>query len=127
MLLGLVPPTLFASGLSPNTPPNLTAYFDEGEATAKLASALPLCAISLQSGSFLELYNVDTGLVAGRYGPFDNRPGMGRPSFTSVVWNTTANPVLDTSCTGLYRCRTDTSTSLESYQLNVRGKFTVQY
>ena len=73
------------------------------------------------------MYNVDTGFVAGRHGPFDNRPGMSRPAGTTVVWNTTANQVLVTSYNGLYRCRTDTSTSSGFYQLNVRGKFTVQY
>ena len=127
MLLGSVPPTLSAASLRPTTLPNLTAYFAEGEATATLAPALPFCTVSRQNGSFLELYNVDTGFVAGRHGQFDNRPGIGNLVATYVVWNTTANPVLDTSYTGLYRCRTDTSTSSVFYQLNVRGKFTVQY
>ena len=126
MLLGSTPPTLSAGSLRPIASPILTAYFAEGEVTATLALALPICADSLQNGSFLEVYNVDTGFVAGRHGPFDNRPGMGSLASTNVLWNTTAYPVLDTSYTGLYRCRTDTSTSLESYQLNVRGKFTVQ-
>ena len=127
VLSGAAPPGLTATGLSPNTPPNITAFFAEGEATVSVADALPLCTVSRQNGSFLELCNVDTGFVAGRHGPFDNRPGMGRPIATNVGWNTAVNPVLDTSHNGLYRCRTDTSTSSAFYQLNVRGKFTVQY
>ena len=126
MLSGAAPPGLTATGLSPNSSPNLTAYFAEGEATVTVADALPLCIVSRQNGSFLELYNVDTGFVEGRHGQFDNRPGMGSLA-TNVGWNTAVNPVLDTSYNGLYRCRTDTSTSSEFYRLNVRGKFTVQY
>ena len=127
VLSGAVPPTLSAAGLIPNTPPNNTAFFAEGEPTVTVADALPSCTLLRQNGSFLELYNVDTGFVAGRHGPFDNRPGIGSPGITFVLWNTTANPVLDTSYNGLYRCRTDTSMSSAFYQLNVRGKFTVQY
>ena len=125
VLSGATPPTLSAASLSPNTAPNLTAYFAEGEATSPLLTGLPSCVIFAQNGSFLELYNVDTGFVAGRHGPFDNRPGIGSLASTGVLWNTTANPVLDTSYTGLYRCRADTSTSSGFYQLNVRGKFTI--
>ena len=127
VLSGAAPPALTAAGLIPNTPPNNTAFFAEGEPTATVADALPLCTVSGQNGSFLELYNVDTGFVAGRHGQFDNRPDMGSPPATSVGWNTTDYPVLDTSHNGLYRCRTDTKTSFAVYQLNVRGKFTVQY
>ena len=125
MLSGATPPTLSAAGLSPNTPSNLTAYFAEGEATSPLITGLPSCVILAQNGSFLELYNVDTGFVAGRHGPFDNRPGMGGPITTGVGWNTAVSPVLDTSYTGLYRCRADTSMSSAFYQLNVLGKFTI--
>ena len=127
VLSGLAPPVLSAAGLSPNTEPNNFAFFEEGEATSTLLKGLPLCTILAQNGSFLELYNVNTGFVAGWHGQFDNRPGMSSLSATNVGWNTTVNPVLDTSYNGLYRCRTDTSTSLAVYQLNVRGKFTVQY
>ena len=127
MLSGAAPPGLGAASLNPHTPPNITAFFAEGEPTATVTDALPLCTVSRQNGSFLELYNVDTGFVAGRHGQFDNRLGMSSIPATNVAWNTTANPVLDTSYNGLYRCRTDTSTSSAFYQLNVRGKFTVQY
>ena len=122
MLSGQAIPGLHASGLIPASSP-LTAFFAEGEATANLGLGLPYCTISLQAGSFLELYNVDTGFVAGRHGPFDNTPS-GSGIITTMVWNTTAYPVLKTSYTGLYRCRTDTGNSTVTYQLNVRGKFT---
>ena len=42
-----------------------------------------------------------------------------------MSWNTTAYPVLNTGYTGLYTCRTDTDNSGATYQLNVRGKFTL--
>ena len=123
MLSGQTIPWLAAAGLIPDTPP-LKAYFAEGESTATLVLGLPTCAISLQNGSFLELYNVDTGFVAARHGPFDNRPMIGIGITTSAFWDTTTYPVLKTSYTGLYRCRTDTGNSTATYQLNVRGKFT---
>ena len=113
---------LGAGGLIADTAP-LTAFFAEGEATANLGAGLPSCTIVRQAGSYLELYNVDTGFVAGRHGPFDNTPS-GSGLVTFVEWNTTTYPVLITSYTGLYRCRTDTANSTATYQLNVRGKFT---
>ena len=67
---------------------------------------------------------MDTGFIAGRHGPFDNTPS-GSGIVTAVLWNTSAYPVLNTSYTGLYRCRTDTANSTTTYQLNVRGKFTL--
>ena len=117
-------PTLSATGLIPSTPPG-KAYFAEGESTATLLLALPACSILFQAGSFLELYNVDTGFVAGRHGPFDNRPMIGIGASTTVGWNTTTYPVLNAGFTGLYMCRTDTGNSMVTYQLNVRGKFTL--
>ena len=122
MLSGQAVPGLTATGLIPYTTP-LTASFAEGEATATLRTGLPLCTITHQAGSYLELYNLDTGFVAGRHGPFGNTPS-GSGIITAVFWNTTAYPVLKTSYTGLYRCRTDTGNSTATYQLNVRGKFT---
>ena len=116
-------PALIAVNHIPATPP-LKAYFAEGESTATLLLGLPICTIAFQAGSFLELYNVDTGFVAARHGPFDNRPIIGIGISTYVGWNTTTYPVLKTSYTGLYRCRTDTGNSTATYQLNVRGKFT---
>ena len=65
---------------------------------------------------------MDTGFVAGRHGPFDNRVGTGTGFSTVVTWNTTAYPVVITSHAGLYRCRTDTVISGEAYQLNVLRK-----
>ena len=118
-------PALNAVDLIPNTPP-LKAYFAEGESTAPLILGLPSCLVSARTGSFLELYNVDTGFVAGRHGPFDDRPMAGNaPTNTGVFWNTATYPVLNASFTGLYICRTDTGNSTATYQLNVRGKFTL--
>ena len=122
MFSAQVPPALNAASLIPDTSP-LTAFFAEGESTATLGAGLPSCTIVQQAGSYLELYNVDTGFIAGRHGPFDNTPS-GSGGVTVVVWNTTAYRVLNTSYTGLYRCRTDTANSSATYQLNVRGKFT---
>ena len=102
------------------TPP-FKANFAEGEPTANLLLGLPTCSISHQAGSFLELYNVDADFVAGRHGPFDDRGG----GLTGASWNTASYPVLNASFTGLYICRTDTGNSKDTYQLNVRGKFTL--
>ena len=122
-----MPPLLNAAGLIPHTSP-LSAFFAEDESTATLGIGLPACVIVQQAGSFLELYNVDTGFVAGRHGPFDNTPS-GSGFLTFVEWNTTAYPVLKTSYTGLYICRTDTANSTATYQLNVRSMYTfnIQY
>ena len=117
-------PGLAANGLIPATLP-FNAYFAEGESTATLQLGLPICTTSFQNGSFIELYNVDTGFVAGRHGPFDNRGMTGNGPTTTVSWDTTTYPVLKTSFTGLYICRTDTANSTATYQLNVRGKFTL--
>ena len=122
-----MPPSLNAAGLIPDTSP-LGAFFAEDESTATLGAGLPTCTILYQVGSYLELYNVDTGFVAGRHGPFDNTVG-GSGIVTFVWWNTTAYPVLKTSYTGLYICRADTANSTAAYQLNVRSMYTynIQY
>ena len=60
-------------------------------------------------------------MAFGRYGPFDNTP-TGSHFSTFAGWNTTLYPVLNSSLTGVYRCRTDTDQSLAIYQLSVRGK-----
>ena len=67
---------------------------------------------------------MDTGFIAGRHGPFNNTHS-GSDLSTAVFWDNTAYPVLNTSYTGLYRCRADTGNSMATYQLNVRGKFTL--
>ena len=117
-------PSLIAANLIPATTPP-TAFFAEGESTATLGTGLPSCTIIREAGSYLELYNVDTGFVAGRHGPFDNRPMIGIGVTTTVLWDTATYPVLNASFTGLYICRTDTGNSTTTYHLNVRGKFTL--
>ena len=67
---------------------------------------------------------MDTGFIAGRHGPFDNTPS-GSGVLTYARWDTALYPMLVTRYTGFYRCRTDTSNSSSTYQLNVRGKFTL--
>ena len=125
MLSGAVAvPILGASGLTPASTP-LNGFFVEGTATTTLITALPTCTITSLAGSFLELQNVNTGFVAGRHGPFNNTADANMGFVTGVLWNTTAYPVLNTSYTGLYICRTDTGNSTAAYQLNVRGKFTL--
>ena len=63
-------------------------------------------------------------MAFGRHGPFDNTP-TGSHFSTIAGWNTTLYPVLNTSLTGVYRCRTDTDQSLAIYQLSVRSKMFV--
>ena len=103
------------------------AYFTEGQSTAEALYALPICIISNRAGAFLELYNINTGMVVGHHGPFDNTHGAD-PSWTITEWDNVAHPWLNSSYNGLYYCRTDSYSGHEqrnSYQLNVRGEITV--
>ena len=125
MLSGAVAvPSLTATSLTPATTP-LNGFFAEGTATTTLTNALPVCTITSLAGSFLELHNVNTGFVAGRHGPFNNTADANMGDATSALWDTDTYPVLKASYTGLYICRTDTGNSTATYQLNVRGKFTL--
>ena len=112
-------PSLHAENFTPAKSP-LSAVFAEGESTTTLLSALPRCTLSRSAGSVLELYNVNNRFVAGRHGPISNTTNT-----TTVVWNTTAHPMLNTSHAGQYICRTDMGyVSTDTYELNVLGKFT---
>ena len=99
--------------------PSSTSYwahvFHQGQITSNITDLLPSCLILKQASSYLELYNVDNGFVAARHGEFT--------SYTSLSWNDTAYPVLEPSLSGLYRCRTATANSTESFQLNVTSAF----
>ena len=119
---------LVAGTLLPKTTSLLNvAYLADGLATSHIVRALPSCFTTYQFGNFLELYNVNNGMVFGRHGPFDNA-ATGSHFSTFAGWNTTLYPVLNTSLTGLYRCRTDTDQSLATYELYVRGKiFGISY
>ena len=114
-----VQPSLHAENFTPAKLP-LSAVFAEGESTSTLLSALPRCTLSHSAGSVLELYNVNNRFVAGRHGPISNTT-----STTTVLWNTTAHPMLNTRHAGRYICRTDMGyVSTDTYELNVLGKFT---
>ena len=111
--------TLFQRAKSPDK----LAYFADGQPTNDIFRALPNCFTSSRFGTFLELYNVNTGKVFGRASLFDHTAPTGNPKLiTSVALNRTLYPVLNTSLTGLYACRTNNAKSLGTYQLNVRGK-----
>ena len=85
-----------------------------------IAADLPYCTIHNAQSAYLELYNMDTGFIAGRHGWFNNS-GTGVP--LTVVWNRTTFPLLKGKYTGRYKCHTDTANSLHSYQMKIgRGK-----
>ena len=123
-------PTLFSFSNGINIP---IAFYSEtyyvGERTGAIKPYLPACIIHGEKGSFLELVKLDTNLVVGRHGMFDNSPLTGVGNTTILGWDTNAFPVLKPSYSGLYRCRTDTGTSTESYQLVVSrpGKNMLQF
>ena len=107
-------PRLFLSQITDT----YAAYFADGQNTSDAFFGLPHCDVFGGYSDYLELYNVNTSLPVGHRGSFDN----GRKGRTSLEWNDTAYPMLDPSFTGLYGCRTNGSTSKETYQLNVRSK-----
>ena len=116
-------PSLTAANILPPTYP-LKGTFVEGEGTAQLENGLPSCFVFAGRARFLELFNVDTGFVAAWRGPFDNTPtGMGRGTF--LMWDKINFPVLKTSYSGVYKCRTDDRYSHHTYTLSVLGKFTL--
>ena len=86
-----------------------------------MINKLPSCIILHEAGSFLKLVNVRTGLTVGHHGKFDNSK-TGRGVKTDAQWDFGTYPKLKTSFAGLYRCRTDTANSTQSYLLNVTGE-----
>ena len=94
------------------------AYFADGQNTFDAFFALPRCEVFGGYSDYLELYNVNTSLPVLHRGSFHNGP----IDSTFLRWNYSAYPMLDPSFTGLYGCRTNGSTSKETYQLNVRSK-----
>ena len=83
---------------------------------ADIAADLPYCTIHNAHSAYLELYNRDTGFIAGRHGWFNN---SGTGVTLIVLWNITAFPLLKGNYTGRYKCRTDTANSLHSYQMEI--------
>ena len=115
-------PALSASGLSPEGQA-FSAFFGEGQGTEILGNALPSCSNQLEPGSILELYNEDTGFIAGRYVPFNDSLGVAVDAH--AVWDVTSFPALKATYTGIYSCRTNSISSAQTYQLHVRRKFTL--
>ena len=93
----------------------------EGDRTDSFPEILPMCTIAYQAGSFLELYIVNNSLVVGHHGKFDNT-ATGAGVRTTVFWNHYTNPNFTQDHAGVYRCRTDTAISNESYTLKVARK-----
>ena len=118
MIPGFAIPTLRANGLTTPQTTRILAYFADGQNTVTAIRALPGCSFQGGSGKYLEVYKLDTSLQVAYTGPFTN----GVTTTTSVNWNTTAYPTLNTMFTGLYKCRTEKSIGIRTYQLNVRGK-----
>ncbi|XP_065181296.1 uncharacterized protein LOC135811945 isoform X10 [Sycon ciliatum] len=85
--------------------------FGDGQPTANVTDYLPVCLVASGSGPFIRLEKTDGSLVWAETGAFSGG--------TIVLVNTTVHPILDTSYTGLYHCRTATGNSTQTYQLNI--------
>ncbi|XP_065182005.1 uncharacterized protein LOC135812635 [Sycon ciliatum] len=88
-----------------------TVAFGNGQPTVNVTDYLPVCLVISGSGPFIRLEKTDGSLVLGETGAFSG--------VTTVQVNSTAHPILDTSYTGLYHCRTATHNSTQTYQLNI--------
>ncbi|XP_065181321.1 uncharacterized protein LOC135811972 isoform X4 [Sycon ciliatum] len=85
--------------------------FGDGQPTANVTSYLPACVVISGSGPFIRLEKTDGSLVLAETGAFSGG--------TIVQVNATVHPILDTSYTGLYHCRTVDNNSTQTYQLNI--------
>ena len=92
-----------------------TVTFGDGQPSADVSGYLPTCVVLRGSGPFIRLVKTDGSLVLAETGAFS---GL---SFTQM--NFAIHPILDTSYTGLYHCRTMDSNSTQTYQLNIVGKY----
>ncbi|XP_065181230.1 uncharacterized protein LOC135811910 isoform X2 [Sycon ciliatum] len=104
------PVTLTAGGIGQST----TAFivtFGDGQPTANVTGYLPVCVAASGSGSFIRLEKTDGSLVLAETGAFT--------VFGRAPVNITVHPILNTSYTGLYHCRTATHISSQTYQLNI--------
>ncbi|XP_065182257.1 uncharacterized protein LOC135812966 [Sycon ciliatum] len=101
-------------GLSATGTRQLAPYrvtFGDGQPTANVTSYLPVCFVASGSGPFIRLEKTDGSLVLAELGSFT--------VFGRLLVNTTVHPILDTSYTGLYHCRTVDNNSTQTYQLNI--------
>ncbi|XP_065181253.1 mucin-5AC-like [Sycon ciliatum] len=88
-----------------------TVTFGDGQPTADVTSYLPVCIVGSGSGPFIRLEKTDGSLVLAETGAFT--------VFGRAPVNSTEHPILDTSYTGLYHCRTVDRNSSQTYQLNI--------
>ncbi|XP_065181299.1 serine-rich adhesin for platelets-like isoform X2 [Sycon ciliatum] len=100
--------TLRAAGTGQSTTYLVT--FGDGQPTVNVPDYLPLCLVSDGSGPFIRLEKTDGSLVL-----FESAIS----GITVVQLNSAARPMLNTSYTGLYHCRTATHNSSDTYQLNI--------
>ncbi|XP_065181992.1 uncharacterized protein LOC135812615 [Sycon ciliatum] len=103
------PLILNAAGTGQLAPFRVT--FGDGQPTADVTNYLPACWVFFGPGPFIRLEKTDGSLVLAETGAFS--VGI------IFVVNTTAHPILDTSYTGLYHCRTVDNNSTRTYQLNI--------
>ncbi|XP_065182248.1 mucin-5AC-like [Sycon ciliatum] len=101
---------LGAGGTGQQSP--FTVTFGDGQPTVNVTVYLPTCIVTSGSGPFIRLEKTDGSLVLGETGTFSG-------SFNGASVNSTAHPILDTSYTGLYHCRTVDHNSTQTYQLNI--------
>ncbi|XP_065181434.1 uncharacterized protein LOC135812046 isoform X1 [Sycon ciliatum] len=106
------PVGLNADGTGQHAPFIVT--FGDGQPTADVTSYLPLCVVGSGSGPWIRLEKTDGSIVLAETGAFSGG--------TLLFVNSTAHPILDTSYTGLYHCRTVDHNSSHTYQLNIVAK-----
>ena len=116
VILGQSNIALSANNLIPEQTSNYVAYFAEGQETKDIRNTLPSCQVTQGQVADMEVYKVNTSVpVAYTYIIY---VGL---NIVSAYWKHSVYPTLNTSLTGLYRCRTKTTISDQTYQLNVRG------
>ncbi|XP_065181268.1 uncharacterized protein LOC135811929 isoform X2 [Sycon ciliatum] len=101
---------LGAFGTGQTIPPYIET-FGNGQPTAYVTGYLPVCFVFGGSGPFIRLEKTDGSLVLVERGAFSG--------VTSAQVNSTVHPILNTSHTGLYHCRTVDHNSTQIYQLNI--------
>ncbi|XP_065181300.1 uncharacterized protein LOC135811948 isoform X3 [Sycon ciliatum] len=105
--------SLNAAGTRQLAPYRVT--FGDGQPTANVTSYLPVCVVISGSGPFIRLEKTDGSLLLGETGAFTAVVTAPATAFL----NSTVHPILDTSYTGLYHCRTVDHNSTQTYQLNI--------
>ncbi|XP_065182000.1 uncharacterized protein LOC135812628 [Sycon ciliatum] len=100
--------TLTAGGTGQTYPFNVA--FGDGQPTASVTDYLPWCVLDSERKSWIRLEKTDGSLV------------LAKLEHSELTVMPSEHPILDTSHTGLYHCRTVDRNSTQTYQLNIVAK-----